>query len=86
MLKFVQAAEVANAQGVTFKRPDQTGLSSTDLGTLTMMVVNRFIEQVEWDDIVSIYVSGLVDDEDMALIQRAVKALVEGGIEYGNAQ
>lgn len=85
MLKFVQAAEVANAQGMKFvKRPNDTSLDSAELGTLTMMVLNRFMEQVEWDDIVSIYLAGLVGDEDMALIQRAVKALVAGGIEYGN--
>lgn len=81
MLKFVSATEVANDVGVAFK-PTDSSLSSSELGTLTMMVVNRFMEQVNWDDIVSIYTSGLVDAEDMALIQRAVKALMAGGIEY----
>lgn len=82
MLKFVKATEVANEAGMKFKRPEESGLSGADLGTLTMMVLNRFIESIEWDDVVSIYLSGLVDDEDMALIQRAVKALVDGGVEY----
>lgn len=82
MLKFVKATEVANETGVTLNRPLDSGLSATDLGTLTMMVLNRFMEQVKWDDIVSIYLDGLVDDEDKALIQRAVKALVDGGVEY----
>lgn len=81
-LKFVAATEVANTEGIQFKRPSDTALTGNELGTLTMMVLNRFIEQVEWDDIVSIYLTGLVDDEDMALIQRAVKALVNGGLAF----
>lgn len=85
MLKFVEATAVANSAGMNFvKRPMDTSLDSQELGTLTMMVLNRFMEQVEWDDIVSIYLDGLVDDEDKSLIQRAVKALVAGGIEFGN--
>lgn len=82
MLKFVKAQEVANAASIEFKRPTDSGLDGSELGTLTMMVLNRFIEQVEWDDVVSIYLDGLVDEEDLSLIQRAVKALIAGGIEF----
>jgi len=83
MLKFVEATEVANAEKMKFvKPPKDTSLSGAELGTLTMMVLNRFMEQVQWDDIVSIYLSGLCDAEDIAIVQRAVKALIEGGIEF----
>lgn len=81
-LKFVKATEVAAENGVKFKRPEDSSLSGAELGTLTMMVLNRFIESVVWDDVVSIYLDGLVDDEDKALIQRAVNGLVKGGVEY----
>jgi hypothetical protein len=86
MLKFVKAQEVANAASIEFKRPTDSGLSGSELGTLTMLVLNRFIEQVEWDDVVSIYLDGLVDEEDLSLIQRAVKALIAGGIEFNGAE
>ena len=83
MLKFVAAAEVANDEGMKFiKPPADTSLSGSELGTLTMMVLNRFLESVNWDDIVSIYLSGLCDADDLAIVQRAVKALVDGGIEF----
>lgn len=82
MLKFVQAAEVANAEGLDLSTPEDTSLSGAELGTLTMLVLNRFMEQVDWDSIVSIYLSGLADQEDVALIQRAVKALVGGGVQF----
>jgi hypothetical protein len=82
MLKFVAAKEVANEQGINLTQPVDSGLSGAELGSLTMMVLNRFMEQVEWDDIVSIYLTGLCDSDDIALIQRAVKALVAGGVEF----
>lgn len=81
-LKFIAAQEVANDSGMEFRRPSESALTGSEIGTLTMLVLHRFMEQVEWDDIVSIYLDGLVDDEDKALIQRAVKALVAGGVEY----
>lgn len=83
MLKFVAAAEVANDEGMKFvKAPGDTSLSGSELGTLTMMVLNRFHESVNWDDVVTIYLSGLCDADDLAIVQRAVKALVKGGIEF----
>lgn len=83
MLKFVEATEVANNEGMKFvKAPNDTSLSGAELGTLTMMVIHRFFEQVNWDDIVSIYLSGLCDGDDIAIVQRAVKALIEGGVEF----
>ena len=83
MLKFVAATEAANDGGMKFvKPPADTSLSGQELGTLTHMVINRFIESVNWEDVVSIYLGGLVDEDDKALIQRAVRVLMDGGIEF----
>jgi len=82
MLKFVEAASVANTEGMKFKPAENSSLSGEDLGTLTMMVLHRFMEQVDWANVVEVYLSGLVDTEDKALIKRAVSALVAGGIEF----
>lgn len=82
MLKFVEAKDVANKAGVDLKQPVDSGLSGADLGTLTMLVINRFMEQVAWDDIVSVYLTGLCDSDDLAIVQRAVRALMESGVEY----
>jgi len=82
MLKFIKAKEIANETGLKFKAPEDTALTGAELGTLTMMVLNRFMEQVEWETITSVYLSGLVDETDMAIIQRAVKSLVDGGVEF----
>lgn len=81
MLQFIKAQEVENA-GITLTKPQDSSLSGEMLGRLTMLVVNRFLESVEWDDVVSIYLAGLVDDEDEALIQRAVRVLMEGGVQF----
>lgn len=71
---------IAGAEGKDFKRPEKS-VSGAELGMLTTLVIERFIEQVEWDDVMSIYLTGLVDDEDLSLIQRAVKAIVAGGVQ-----
>lgn len=83
MLKFVKAAEVANDGGLQFvKQPTDTRLNGGELATLTHMVINRFLEGVDWDSVVDMYLSGLADQDDRALIQRAVKGLMQGGIAY----
>lgn len=82
MLRFVKAAEVANAEGMDLTTPQDTSLSGAELGTMTMLVLNRFLSQVNWEDVAAIYLSGLVDEEDMGLIQRACRSLVAGGIEF----
>lgn len=82
MLKFVAAAEIEAQHAIDLSQPTSSGLSGAELGTLTMLVLNRFIEQADWDSIVSIYLTGLADDVDISLIQRAVKALIEGGVEF----
>lgn len=83
-LKFVTAQEVANNEGIKFKRPaeGEKSLDGAMLGTLTMLTFNRFIEQVDWDMITQAYLSGLVDEEDRLLIKRALEALVTGGAEF----
>lgn len=82
MLKFIEAKDAAAKVGVDLNQPVNSGLSGADLGTLTMLVINRFMEQVAWDDIVSVYLTGLCDSDDLAIVQRAVRALMESGIEY----
>lgn len=86
-LKFVTAKEVANNEGIKFKRPaeGEKSLNGEMLGTLTMLTFNRFIEQVDWDMVTLAYLSGLVDEEDRLLIKRALEALVTGGAEYAPA-
>lgn len=80
MLNFTAAKDVSS-ESVNLRRPNKS-VNGETLGALTMLVLNRFMEQVKWDDIVRTYLEGLVDDEDLALIQRAVRALVDGGIEF----
>lgn len=82
MLKFIAAKDVAEQHAIDLARPKNKPVTGAMLGDLTMLVLNRFIEQVDWDAITEMYLAGLVDGEDLALIQRAVKALVDGGIEY----
>jgi len=80
MLKFVKAAEVAAGTGLTLRKPNG-GLTGEMLGTLTMLTINRFLDAVEWEDIAVLYLTGLASDEDIALMGRAIRALMEGGVE-----
>jgi hypothetical protein len=51
-------------------------------GTLAMIVLSRFLEQVEWDKVVEVYLSGIVDEDEMALIAWALRASVREGVEF----
>lgn len=80
-IQFIAAKDI-DPNKVNLNRDAKKPADAATLGALTMLVVNNFMAQVKWEDICEVYLSGLVDDEDMALIKRAVSALVSGGIEY----
>lgn len=82
MLKFIAAKEVENQEKVVLKRVG-TALTGGELGMLTMMVIDRFVKQTDWESITEIYLAGLVGDDDLALIKRAVRALMDQGLSYG---
>lgn len=80
MLRFVTARDVTN-EGIDLSRPTKA-LDGEGLGFLTTLVIDRFLEGVDWDAVTSMYLTGLADADDIALITRAVKALMAGGVEY----
>jgi len=80
MLRFIAGQEVSKA--IPLRKPEG-GMSGEMLGQMTMTVIHRYLESVPWEDVVSLYLGGLADDEDVAIIARAVRALMAGGVEIG---
>lgn len=83
MLKFITVKEAEAALDAPLLGRTGSSLTGAELAGLTQMVVDRFLKQVNWEDITEIYLSGLCGDDDLALIKRAVRALMDGGVSYG---
>lgn len=74
MLNFIQEKTMAE-EGFELYRPEDGAVSGQMLGHLAVMVVDRVIEQINWEDMAELYLSGLVDDTDLGLLKRACRVV-----------
>jgi hypothetical protein len=52
------------------------------LGMLTMTVLNRFLAQINWNDIARMYLSGILSEVDTGLVADALRAITSEGLEF----